>query len=100
MSNDYMSGLSVLKFSAEWCAPCKRMQTIIDKMGKEFPDITIYNVDIDTDFEVAKKYNIKSVPTIVFFKEGKQLNKIEGLEKTDAVRKAFKGLQKEKELEV
>lgn len=97
MSNDYMSGLSVLKFSAEWCALCKRTQTIIDKMKKEFPDIAIYNVDIDNDFEVAKKYSIKSVPSLLFFNNGKEQNKIEGLEKTDIVRKAFKALLKEKE---
>ena len=97
MSNDYMSGLSVLKFSADWCAPCKRLQTIVDKMEKEFPDITIYNVDIDNDFEVAKKYSIKSVPSLLFFENGKEQNKIEGLEKTEAVRKAFKALMKEKD---
>lgn len=92
-----MSGLSVLKFSAEWCAPCKRLQTIVDKMEKEFPDIAIYNVDIDNDFEIAKKYSIKIVPTLLFFDGGKEQKKIEGLEKTDAVRKAFKALVKEKE---
>jgi len=97
MSNDYMSGLSVLKFSADWCAPCKRLQTIVDKMGKEFPDITIYNVDIDNDFEVAKKYSIKSVPSLLFFDNGKEQNKIEGLEKTETIRKAFKALMKEKD---
>jgi len=97
MSNDYMSGLSVLKFSAEWCAPCKRMQAIVDKMEKEFSKIVIYNIDIDIDFEVAKKYNIKSVPTLMFFDNGKECCKIEGLEKTEVVRKAFKGLLKEKE---
>jgi len=92
MSEDYVFGLSVLKFSAEWCAPCKRLQTIVDKMEKEFPDIKIYNVDIDSDFETAKKYNIKTVPTLMFFNKGKEQQKLEGTEKTEIIRKAFKAL--------
>jgi thioredoxin-like negative regulator of GroEL len=66
-------------------------------MEKEFPDIAIYNVDIDNDFEVAKKYSIKTVPSLLFFDNGKERSKIEGLEKTDAIRKAFKALLEKKE---
>ena len=84
------NGSIVLKFHAEWCAPCKRMDTVVKKMEKEFPDTVIYCIDVDKIPKLAKKYKIMSVPTLIFFKESKEIERIVGMVLTEPLRKAFK----------
>ena len=64
--------LEVLKFSASWCGPCKVLaQTLAGVEG-------ITNIDIDKDMETARKYGIRSVPTMVFLKDGKEVHRQSG----------------------
>jgi thioredoxin 1 len=80
----------VLKFHAEWCAPCKRLDGVIKKMEKEFESIKIYCVDVDKIPNLAKEYKIMSVPTLIFFKNTKEAERIVGMVLTEPLRKAFK----------
>lgn len=64
--------IEVLKFSATWCGPCRVLaQTLKDVDG-------ITNIDIDKDHETPKKYGIRSVPTLVFLKDGKEVHRQSG----------------------
>ena len=64
--------IEVLKFSATWCGPCRVLaQTLKDVDG-------ITNIDIDKDSETPKKYGIRSVPTMVFLKDGKEVHRQSG----------------------
>jgi len=64
--------IEVLKFSASWCGPCKVLaQTLKDVEG-------ITAIDIDKDMETARKYGIRSVPTMVFLKDGKEVHRQSG----------------------
>jgi len=64
--------VEVLKFSATWCGPCRVLaQTLKDVEG-------ITNIDIDKDMETARKYGIRSVPTLVFLKDGKEVHRQSG----------------------
>ena len=64
--------LEVLKFSASWCGPCRVLaQTLKDVDG-------ITNIDIEKDQETARKYGIRSVPTMVFLKDGKEVHRQSG----------------------
>jgi len=89
-----LKGLSVVKFSAEWCAPCKRMETLLKKMEGEFPEIAFYDVDIDKCNSLAKEYKIKTLPTLIFFSDKKEKHKVAGVILTEPLRKLLKELRK------
>ena len=89
---DINNGYIAVKFSAEWCAPCKRMEPLIHKMEKEFPTIKFVSVDIDTVPELAQKNQVRSLPCIVLFNKGQEVNRISGSCLTEPLRKAFRDL--------
>ena len=84
-----LNGLSIIKFYIDNCAPCKRLDTILDKMENEFK-VNIYSAKIDDFIVFARKHQIKSAPTLLFLSETKEVNRMVGLVKTETYRDAFK----------
>lgn len=71
--------LTVIDFSASWCMPCRMLKPILERVAEKCSDVSFYNVDIDENEEIAKRYRIFSVPTLVCFKQGKKLDSLVGL---------------------
>ena len=71
--------LVVIDFSATWCMPCRMLKPILERVAEKCSDASFYNVDIDQNEDVAKRYRIFSVPTLVCFKKGKKLDSLVGL---------------------
>lgn len=85
------TGLVAVKFWATWCAPCKRMEPTLVKMEQEFGDnVKFYSVEIDQVPVIAQKFRIRTLPTVLFLKNGREVNRITGLVLTEPLRKAFK----------
>ncbi len=64
----------LVDFSAEWCGPCKMMAPILQQVAGEMGDqVKIIKVDVDRNPAAAAHYGIQGVPTLILFKEGKQL---------------------------
>ena len=53
----------ILYFSAPWCGPCQQLTPIIDSLSK---DINIRKINVDYDTDLSQRYNVKSVPTLIF----------------------------------
>lgn len=69
----------LVDFSASWCGPCKALAPTIDKLAAEYAGkIAIYKVDIDNAQDAASNFNINSVPTCVFFKGTKEVDRFSG----------------------
>lgn len=64
------SGLVVVDFWAIWCGPCQMLSPIIDELCSEVCDVKFCKVNVDEQQELALKYNVKSIPTVVFIKNG------------------------------
>jgi len=70
----------VVDFSATWCGPCRQLTPIIEDLAKEYAGrVKIGKVDIDQSAEVTGRYGIMSVPTVAFFKAGKLVDHLVGL---------------------
>ena len=57
-------------FYATWCMPCKMMSGIIDEIAKEHQEVKFIKIDVDQNTELAIKYNVMSIPTMIIFKNG------------------------------
>jgi len=84
------SGLVAVKFGAAWCGPCKKLEPQLEKMEKEFSNIEFISVDIDNISYLAKQYQIRSLPTLVLFKNGKEVKRVIGLPLLDSLRKTLR----------
>lgn len=88
-------GFVAVKFGAIWCSPCKKLEPIMDKLEKEFSNVKFVSVDIDDIPNLAKQYQIRSLPTIILFKNGREMKKIQGLPLTDSLRKTIREFSSE-----
>jgi thioredoxin 1 len=71
----------VADFWATWCGPCKAMGPSIDELAVEYEGkALIGKVDVEENNDLAEKYAIRSVPTIIFFKDGEMVDKMVGLQ--------------------
>ena len=64
----------VLDFYADWCGPCKMVRLILENIAKTNEDIEVIFVNIEDEEELAKSFDVMSVPSIFVFKEGKETN--------------------------
>ena len=83
----------LVDFSATWCGPCRQLSPLIDDLAKEYAGrIKVGKVDIDQSQEVAGKYGIMSVPTVLFFKGGQKIDTLVGLNAKSVYKAKIEGL--------
>lgn len=67
----------ILGFSAPWCGYCRRLRPMVEKLSGEI-ETPIYGINVDEDEEIAKRYEVETIPTLIYFHEGKPVNRIIG----------------------
>lgn len=71
-------GLALVDFYADWCGPCKMVAPVIHEIAEERKDIAVGKINVDESYELAAKYNVVSIPTIILFNNGVEINRIIG----------------------
>ena len=70
----------LLDFWAPWCGPCRELVPIVDALAEELSDVKVAKVNVDEERELAKKYRVFSIPTVVVIKNGRVTNQSVGLQ--------------------
>jgi thioredoxin 1 len=74
-------GVVLLDLYATWCGPCKALSPIVEKVADEYDGkVKVAKVDIDKNMEIAEKYGVRSIPTLLFFKDGEVVENLLGLQ--------------------
>ncbi len=74
----------LVDFWASWCGPCRMVSPIIDKLAEEYEgQITVGKVNVDDEGALAAEFAIVSIPTIIIFKDGKEVKKLVGVKSAD-----------------
>lgn len=73
------TGLSVIKFYADWCGPCKMFAPIMENISKLTDNTKFFSVNVDERRDLAAQFNIQSLPSVVVVKEGKVVDGFIGL---------------------
>ena len=73
------SGLSMVDFWAAWCGPCRMVAPIVEQLASEYSGkVKVGKLDVDSNPAVAAKFNIRSIPSILFFKDGRHVDTVVG----------------------
>ncbi len=80
------NGVSVVDFYAEWCGPCKMMGPVIEELAKEMDGkAKVAKLNVDEEMAIAGQYGVSSIPTIIFFKDGQEVDRVLGVQSKDSM---------------
>ena len=83
----------LVDFWADWCPPCKMLSPVMEELSKEWKEkVTVIKINTDAKPDIANRYGIQSIPTIILFKNGKEVKRTTGampLQKLKSVYEAF-----------
>jgi thioredoxin 1 len=82
----------LIEFYSKTCGPCKMLSFVLKDINKQKPDFPIYIIDFDENRQLKEQLGVKGFPTMLFFKDGKEINRLEGLKQKPAIIKAIEAL--------
>ena len=98
-SNDFESEITsasvpvIVDFCATWCGPCRAQAPILEQLQTELGDeVKICKVNVDEQPELCKQFGVMSIPTLIFFKNGQQVDKTVGLKSADELKVLLSGI--------
>ena len=71
--------IEILYFGAEWCAPCKTLAPIMKTIADTNLDVSVLKIDIEDEFELGISYQVRSVPTLLYLRDGIELARTVGI---------------------
>ena len=73
--------LAVVDFYATWCGPCKMLAPILESVEKETEGVAFFRIDVDQAPDLARRFGIMSIPTLVFLKDGEEVARTVGVQR-------------------
>jgi thioredoxin 1 len=72
-------GLVLVDFGAEWCGPCRMLGPVIEELSEEVKDVKVGKLNVDDSPEIAGRFNVMSIPTVILFKDGQIIETLIGV---------------------
>lgn len=83
---------AIVDFWADWCAPCRHLSPMVDEISEETDEIKVCKVNIDEQPQLAQRFHVMSIPTLIVFKDGEVHNTSVGLIPKNAILDLIKGI--------
>ncbi len=84
--------LVIVDFFAEWCMPCLMLAPVIDELADKIKDVKFVKINVDDNQALASKYNVSSIPCLIVFKGGEEVDRLIGMQESDTIEEKIKGL--------
>lgn len=83
-------GTVLVDFWAAWCGPCRMLAPVIEEISKANKNVKFCKVNINAEQEIAEKYGVMSIPTLILFKNGKEVDRLIGAYPRESIEKWIK----------
>ena len=84
--------LVVVDFFADWCMPCLMLAPVIEELAEKMEDVKFVRINVDDNRKLSKKYEIRSIPCLVIFKDGEEIDRIIGNRTEEEIEERIRGL--------
>lgn len=69
-------GITLVDFWAEWCGPCRMAGPVVEELSEEYKDkVLVGKLDVDAESDIAQKFGVMSIPTVIIFKDGQEMGR-------------------------
>jgi len=82
----------LVEFYSKTCGPCKMLSFVLKDIDRQMPDFPIYTIDFDANRELKERLGVKGFPTMLFLKDGREVQRLEGLKQKPVIQKAIAAL--------
>ena len=94
------SGVTLVNFWADWCGPCRRLAPTIEALAETYRDRAIVcKVNVDAAADLARRYGIRGIPAVLVFHEGREVERLVGLQPASAYARALDALAEDADAE-
>ena len=83
-------GKVLIEAFGTWCSPCRQLAPIVEDLSNEINDIKFYKLDVDKSADIAQQYEVMGIPTLILFKDGKEIKRIVGFKPKEELKKELK----------
>ena len=78
-------GVSLLDFYADWCGPCRMVMPIVEEIAGERDDLLVCKINVDESSDLARRFGIISIPTLIVMKDGEVVNRVSGAKNKEKI---------------